>query len=129
MGHEPQKFTAPDGTEMVILRAADYAQLKLLAEDGEDKLAARGQLNRLSEGEGTIPAAVLDMILDDDLTAVAAWRRYRGMTQVALAKAAGCSQVWLSRIEAGAGHGTPKMRRALARALDAPLWALDDHRD
>ncbi len=126
MGHEPQKFTAPDGTEMVVLPAADYARLKLLAEDGEDSLAARGQLDRLATGEGTMPAAVLDLILDEGLTAITAWRRYRGMTQVALAKAAGCSQVWLSRIEAGGGHGTPKMRRALAQALDAPLWALED---
>ncbi len=126
MGHEPQKFTAPDGTEMVVLPAADYARLKLLAQDSEDTLAARDQLDRLSNGEGTMPAPVLDLILDHGLTAIAAWRRYRGMTQVALAKAAGCSQVWLSRIEAGAGHGTPKMRKALAKALDAPLWSLDD---
>ncbi|MEQ1540568.1 MAG: helix-turn-helix domain-containing protein [Sphingorhabdus sp.] len=126
MGHEPQKFTAPDGTEMVVLPAADYARLKLLAQDSEDTLAARDQLDRLSNGEGTMPARVLDSILDDGMTAIAAWRRYRGMTQVALAKAAGCSQVWLSRIEAGAGHGTPKIRKALAKALDAPLWSLDD---
>ncbi len=126
MGQEPQRFTAPDGTEMVVLPAADYDQLELLASEGEDYVAARAQLDRLAAGEGTMPAEVLDLILDEDLTAVAAWRRYRGMTQAALAKAAGCSQVWLSRIEAGAGHGTPKMRRAIAAALDAPLWALED---
>lgn len=126
MGHEPQTFTAPDGTEMVVLPAADYARLKLLAEDGEDRLVALSQLDRLADGEGTMPSAVLDLILNEGLTAIAAWRRYRGMTQIALAKAAGCSQVWLSRIEAGGGHGTPKMRRALAKALNAPLWALED---
>ncbi len=126
MGHEPQKFTAPDGTEMVVLPAADYAKLKLLAEDGEDRLAVQGQMKRIADGEGTIPAAVLDLILDEGLTAVAAWRRYRGMTQTALAKAAGYSQVWLSRIESGVRHGTPKTRRALAKALNAPLWALED---
>jgi DNA-binding XRE family transcriptional regulator len=129
MGHEPQTFTAPDGTEMVVLPASDYAKLKLLAEDGEDRLAARGQLDRLAAGEGTMPDPVLNLILDEGLTAVAAWRRYRGLTQVALAKAAGCSQVWLSRIEAGGGYGTPKVRRALAEALDAPLWALENERD
>lgn len=126
MGQEPQSFTAPDGTKMVVLPAADYARLKLLAEDGEDVLASREQLDRLANGEGTMPGAVLDLILDQGLTAVAAWRKYRGLTQAALAKAAGCSQVWLSKIEAGHGHGTPKMRRALAAALDAPLWAIDD---
>lgn len=126
MGQEPQSFTAPDGTEMVVLPAADYARLKLLAEDGEDGLAARGQLDRIANGEGVMPGAVLDLMLDEGLTAVAAWRKYRGLTQAALAKMAGCSQVWLSKIEAGNGHGTPKMRRALAAALDAPLWALED---
>jgi DNA-binding XRE family transcriptional regulator len=129
MGHEPQTFTAPDGTEMVVLPAADYEKLKLLAEDGEDRLEARDQLERVANGEGTVPAAVLDLILDEGVTAVAAWRRYRGLTQAKLALAAGCSQVWLSRIEAGAGYGTPKMRRALAQALDAPLWALEDEKD
>lgn len=129
MGYEPQKFTAPDGTEMVVLPAADFARLKLLAEDGEDQLAAANQLARLANGEGTMPAEVLDLILDEGLSAVAAWRRYRGLTQTALAKAVGCSQVWLGRIEAGAGHGKPKLRRALAKALDAPLWALDDAHD
>lgn len=126
MGQEPQRFVAPDGTEMVILSAADYDELALLASEGEDYVAARAQLDRLAAGEGTMPGEVLDLILDENLTAIAAWRRYRGMTQAALAKAAGCSQVWLSKIESGFGHGTPKMRRALAAALDAPLWALED---
>ncbi len=129
MGHELQKFMAPDGTEMVVLPAADYARLKLLAEDGEDRHFALGQLDRIARGEGTMPAEVLDLILDEDLTAVAAWRRYRGITQTALARAADCSQVWLSRIESGNGYGTPKTRRALALALNAPLWALDDELD
>lgn len=126
MGQKPQSFTAPDGTEMVVLPAADYARLKLLAEDGEDALAARRQIDRVAGGEGMMPGAVLDLILDEGLTAVSAWRKYRGLTQAALANAAGCSQVWLSKIESGAGHGTSKMRRALAAALDAPLWALED---
>jgi hypothetical protein len=29
--------------------------------------------------------------------------------------------VWVNRIEAGKGHGTPATRRKLAAALDAPL--------
>ncbi len=126
MENEPQRFVAPDGTEMVILRATDYNKLELLASEGEDYVAVHAQLDRIAAGEGMMPREVLDLILDEDLTAIAAWRRYRGMTQAVLAKAAGCSQVWLSKIESGAGHGTPKMRRALALALDAPLWALED---
>jgi transcriptional regulator with XRE-family HTH domain len=51
--------------------------------------------------------------------------RYRGLSQAALAARAGLSQVWISRIEAGGGHGTPATRRKLAKALEAPLWALE----
>lgn len=126
MGHEPQKFTAPDGTEMVILSSADYARLKLLADEGEDRIAALNQMARIADGEGTVPGAVMDLMLDEGLSAVGAWRKYRGLTQSELAAAVGATQTWLSRIESGARIGRPKLRKALAKALNAPLWALDD---
>ena len=77
-------------------------------------------------GEGTLPGEVLDMILDGGRHPIAAWRRYRGLSQAALARKAGLSQVWISRIERGGGHGSRATRRKLADALDAPLWALED---
>ncbi len=126
MGQEPQSFITPEGTKMVVLPAEDYARLIDLVEEAQDINAAKDQLERLAAGEGTMPSEVLKLILNEELTAIAAWRKYRGLTQAALARATGCSQVWLSRIEAGAGHGTPKMRRAIAAALGAPLWALED---
>ena len=126
MGYEPQKFVAPDGTEMVIMPAADFERLRFLAEEGEDVLLAREQVARLAAGEGTMPGPVLNLILDGDLLPIAAWRKYRGLSQVELAKAAGCTQSALSQIESGARYGTPKLRKALAKALDAPLWTLDD---
>jgi ribosome-binding protein aMBF1 (putative translation factor) len=126
MGYEPQRFVAPDGTEMVVLPAADFEELRQLAEDSEDLLAAREQMARLAAGEGTIPSAVLDMVLDEGLSSIAAWRKYRGWSQAELAHAAGCTQAWLSQLESGARHGRPKLRKALAKALDAPLWSLDD---
>ena len=48
-----------------------------------------------------------------------------GRAVAALAGRAGLSQVWISRIEAGGGHGSPATRRKLAKALDAPAWALE----
>jgi ribosome-binding protein aMBF1 (putative translation factor) len=126
MSYEPQTFRAPDGTEMVILSAGEYARLKLLAEDGEDVADAQKALARIAAGEGTMPGEVLDLILDEELTALAAWRRYRGMSQAALARKAGLSQVWISRIERGGGFGSRETRRKLAAALDAPVWALED---
>lgn len=129
MSYEPQIFAAPDGTQMVILPAADYARLKALAEEGEDLAEALAIEARIAAGEGTMPGEVLDMILDDELHPIAAWRRYRGLSQAALARKAGLSQVWVSRIEQGGGYGSQRTRRKLAEALEAPLWALEnEHR-
>ena len=125
MSYQPQIFSTPDGTEMVILPAAEYARLKSLADDGEDRAEADAILARIDAGEGTMPSAVLGLMLDHDLSAIAAWRRYRGLSQASLARAAGLSQVWISRIERGEGFGSRDTRRKLAAALDAPAWALD----
>ena len=125
MSFQPQSFSAPDGTEMIVLTAVQYARLKRLADERTDLLDAREAEARIAGGEGTVPDAVLAAILDEDLSPVAAWRRYRGLSQAEVAQRAGLSQVWISRIEAGSGHGTPATRRKLAAALDAPVWALE----
>jgi transcriptional regulator with XRE-family HTH domain len=129
MSYEPQTFSAPDGTEMVILPASEYARLKSLAEDAEDVAEAQKILTRIEAGEGTMPGEVLDMILDEEVRPVAAWRRYRGLSQAALASRAGLSQVWISRIERGGGYGSRATRQRLAEALEAPVWALDEEAD
>lgn len=131
MSYEPQRFTAPDGTAMVVLRADDFERMRELAEDGEDIVAALAAKARIDAGEGTMPGEVLNLILDEGLHPVAAWRRYRGLSQAALANKAGLSQVWVGRIETGGGYGSQSTRRKLAAALDAPVWALeiDSHRD
>jgi DNA-binding XRE family transcriptional regulator len=126
MGYEPQKFVAPDGTEMVVLPAADFEQLRQLAEDSEDILAANEQMARVAAGEGMMPGPVLNLILDEGISSIAAWRKYRGLSQAELASMVGCRQSALSQLETGARHGRPQLRKALAKALDAPLWALDD---
>jgi transcriptional regulator with XRE-family HTH domain len=126
MTHEPQTFAAPDGTEMVILPAVEYARLKLLAEEGADLTAAQEALARIEAGEGTMPGEVLDLILDEDIHPIAAWRRHRGLSQAQLAEKAGLSQVWISRIEQGGGYGSRATRRRLAVALGAPIWAFDE---
>ena len=127
MSYEPQSFAAPDGTQMVILTAADYSRLKRLCrEEDEDVADALRALAEIRDGAGTMPGEVLNLILDQDLTPLAAWRRYRNLSQAALARRAGLSQVWISRIERGGGYGSRDTRRKLATALDAPLWALED---
>jgi DNA-binding XRE family transcriptional regulator len=124
MGFETQILKAPDGSELVVLKRADFDALIEAWEDAEDVIAARIALKEL-ETEGGMPGEVLGGILDEGLTPVLAWRRYRGLTQAEVARRAGISQVWLGRIESGAGYGKPRTRAALAAALEAPLWALD----
>lgn len=126
MRYEPQHFSAPDGTAMVVLRAADYERLRALAEDGEDVVLALAAEARLAAGEATVPGAVVKLMIDDGLPPLTAWRRYRGYSQAELARRTGLSQVWVNRIEAGGGHGSQATRRKLAAALEAPIWALED---
>ena len=126
MTYQPQHFTAPGGTEMVVLKASDFERLAELAEDAGDVIEAKAIEARIAAGEGTMPGEVLGMIIDSEMHPVAAWRRYRGLSQAALARLTGLSQVWISRIERGGGYGSRETRRKLAAALEAPLWALED---
>lgn len=126
MTYQPQHFTAPDGTEMVVLKASDFERLAELAEDAKDVIEAKAIGARIEAGEGTMPGEVLGMIIDSEMHPVAAWRRYRGISQAALARLTGLSQVWISRIERGGGYGSRVTRKKLAAALDAPVWALED---
>lgn len=126
MGKEPQTFEAPDGTKMVVLPQADYERLVDLADETEDIRVAGEIMSRIEAGEGTVPGEVVSNIFVDGLHPIAAWRKYRDLSQAELARKASLSQVWVSRIESGSGHGTPKTRKKIAEALDAPLWALDN---
>jgi DNA-binding XRE family transcriptional regulator len=126
MGYEPQHFTAPDGTKMVVLTAAEFDRLRELAEDAEDVIAATLQLERIRQGEQGVPGEVVGFMLNDGLSPIAAWRKFRSLSQADLAARVGCSQVWLSKIESGAARGAAKLRRAIATALDAPLWSIEE---
>ncbi|MBX9814633.1 MAG: hypothetical protein A4S12_10945 [Proteobacteria bacterium SG_bin5] len=124
---DPQSFTAPDGTEMVVLTRAEYDRLAALAgeEDALDLAAARAAL---AESDARYPGPVVDALLEG-ASPIAAWRRYRGLTQEQLARAAGISQTGIARLERRHGRGFPEGRRAtriaIAEALRLPLSALD----
>ena len=60
MGYEAQKIVAPDGTPMVVLKAADFERLLALAEEGGDRLDGEAALRRIEAGEGTVPDEVPD---------------------------------------------------------------------
>lgn len=128
MTYQPQHIVAPDGTRLVVITEAEYSRLRELSEEARDVADAKAIADRIKT-EGTMPAAVLDAVLDRGITAVKAWREYRGLTQAELARRTGVSQPCIGKIENGAVYGRPATRKALAAALDAPVWALDDEFD
>lgn len=125
MTYEPQTFTAPDGTEMVVLTKADYDALRGLTEDAADNAAAD---RALAESAARYPAEVVDLLMNG-ATPVAAWRTYRNLTQQQLADRTGLTQAAIARLERHKDGRMPLGRRdtriALAKALEIPLAALD----
>jgi DNA-binding XRE family transcriptional regulator len=121
MTYRPQRIVAPDGTEMVVIRASDYDQLVAAAALDEDIRHADRVLGR---DDARYPTSVVDAILAG-ASPLRAWREYRGFSQVALAQRAGITATALNKIEAGKREGRALTRRAIARALDVPISALD----
>jgi len=87
--------------------------IKLALATLADAAAVRAYLKNPTE---TFPDAVVAAILDG-VHPVRAVRDHRGMTQAALAKAAGTSAVYLSQIERGRRRAGRKLRARLAKTL------------
>ena len=66
-------------------------------------------------------AAEVDRMLDDGVAALTIWRERAGMTQRALAAAAGISQSYLAEIESGRKPGSLAAMAAIAKVLRIPI--------
>jgi hypothetical protein len=122
-----QLITAPDGSQMVVMPKADYEYLLAAAEDRldiADATAAMDEANIL----GMVPSEVVDAMLEG-ATPVAAWRRYRGLSQAELARRAGMTQPGMRHFETrrnGRAHlGRRESREALAGALGIHVRMLE----
>lgn len=67
-----------------------------------------------------VPDALARRMLAGENT-IRVWREYRGLTQQALAKAAGISVPYLSQLEKGLRTGSKQVLLQLAHALAIPL--------
>ncbi|MEH3098856.1 helix-turn-helix domain-containing protein [Sphingomonas adhaesiva] len=130
MGYE-HFFTAPDGTELAVITRSELDQLRGLAVDVTDEDAAdiAAADRAVAESDVRYPREVMDRLVAGD-TPIAAWRKYRGLSQAGLATKSGITQAAISRLEkSGAEHPQPLGRRitrqAIARALDVTLAALE----
>jgi len=114
-----QQIVSPQGDVLVVMPLAHFERLSAAA--SSFMLPAASHDGGPSE---TVPHEVRDAI-DAGESPLTAWRRYRQVSQSALARAAGVSRFTVMRIEsAGAGAGNRQSRRLLAAALDIPTSAI-----
>jgi DNA-binding XRE family transcriptional regulator len=114
-----QQIVSPQGDVLVVMPLAHFERLSAAA--GSFMLPT---VIDDAELPALVPGEVRDAI-DAGESPLAAWRRYRQVSQSALARAAGVSRFTVMRIEsAGAGAGNRQSRRLLAAALDIPASAI-----
>ncbi|MGH6661770.1 MAG: type II toxin-antitoxin system prevent-host-death family antitoxin [Rhodospirillales bacterium] len=108
----------------VVVPIEEWRRIEATLEDRADAATVRAFVKSRAE---TFPDAVLEAILDG-VHPVRVLRDHRGLTQFALAKAAGTSPVYLSQIERGRRRAGRKLRARLGKALgvEPDLLAKDD---
>ena len=98
-----------------VLPVENYEKLLRLLEDAED-----GVLLDAARLERQIPAEIVYRVADGE-SPIRVWREHRGLSQAELARRAGYTQVYISRIERGKTPGSLKAHAALARVLEVDL--------
>lgn len=107
--------------QMVTISRKEYDRLRSAAEDLADLLAYDRAKARLASGEDEmVPAEYADRLLDGE-NPLRVWRDLRGLTQQALADAAGVNRVQIADIEAGRKTGSVETVARLARALNIDM--------
>lgn len=111
-----------DGAEeYAVVPIEEWRRICALAEDAEDIRAADQAKLELAGGEDEIvPAEIARKLLDGEHP-LSVWRRHRGMTQHALAAAAGIGTSHLSQIESGSKTGSVHCLRRLAAILEVDM--------
>lgn len=111
----------PAGEDIVILSRAEYDALIEARDSRDDAAAAREVIERINSGaEQLLSGEDLDAYLAAP-TALAFWRKKRGLTQAALASAAGVAQGFISEIESGKKTGDVSTLAKIAKALGLRL--------
>lgn len=105
-------MTAGPNGETVTIPKAEYDALLARLEDLEDIAAARK-----TEDDERWPHDVVVRLMSGVDSPLRVIREHRGLTQAALAEAAGLKQGYLSELESGRKAGSPQALRALARVL------------
>lgn len=119
MAGRVQQIVTQGGEVMVVLPLAHFQFLSAMADPHPTMVPVHRCAPAFSGG--TEPAEIARALATGE-SPVAAWRKYRGLTQSALARQAGVSRFTIMRMEtAGAGSGNRNTRRCIAAALDIPF--------
>ena len=120
---EPEiRFVTPRGERMVILPEEMFDRLVEAAEDAEDDAIVAAWNS--GTPEETWPIDLLEKLMAG-ANPIRVYRRHRGLSQTALAAAAGLSNAYLSEIETGKQEGSLDARRRVAAALAVKLDDLE----
>ncbi len=118
-----QIVKSPSGDEMVLIPKAEYDALLALAaeaaEDAADLAVYDARMAEIANDPHPLPPQVSAHILKGDRL-LAAIRKWKGMTQVEVATAAGIAQGYLSDLEAGRRQGSTETLVRIAKAMEVP---------
>jgi transcriptional regulator with XRE-family HTH domain len=121
---KPQIINRNGKPAFAVIPIEEWNRLQEIIEDRADIAAVRAY--RASPAE-SFPDAILDALLSG-AHPVKVFREHRGMTQAALAKAAGTSAVYVSQIERGERPAGRRLLPRIAEALRIDIDMLSDTR-
>jgi DNA-binding XRE family transcriptional regulator len=119
--NRPVRTKTPGGEDIVILPASEFERLVELAEDARDIRDAEEALAEIAAGNVELLSHAEVQAFLDSPSAIAFWRKRRGMTQSALASRAGITQAYLAQVEGGKRTGDVQLYRRLANVLSVDV--------
>ena len=99
-----------------LVPIAEWEMILTRLEERQDIADARAAYDRES-----LPAALVDRLLDGDEHPLRVWRTYRGQTLAQLAGKVGVSRQMLSMVETGRSQASADLLGRLAQALDCDM--------
>ena len=109
-----------DNKEYVVVPAKEYKNLIDIMEKYEDLRDLEICKQREAEGGELIPGSVV-FAISRGKNPITAYREYRSLTQAALATMAQVTERYIIALENGERKGTPRVLKAIAKALSVDL--------
>lgn len=123
----PQTIRSSSGEELVVLTRAEFDALAAAVadqiEDADDVAIYDERMAALKQANDAVLPAEVSAALLGGASLLLALRRWRGLTQVELAKRTGLAQGYISDLETRRKAGTAETLQAIASALEIePAW-------